>query len=121
MKLLSKFTTQILYVKIRENLLTIKSVKNGEIITLKAVTPFSTKRFLVAEFSIAQKLLQSALEKLNKGFIKPIVVVHPLENIEDRLSEVEEKIFKELALSAGAREVKLHIGRELSSEELLHI
>ncbi len=119
--MLSKFITQILYVKIKENSLTIKSVKSGETIALKATTPFSTKRLLIAEFSIAQKLLQSGIERLNKSFIKPIVIAHPLENIDDKLSEVEEKIFKELILSAGAREVKLHIGRELSSEELMHI
>ena len=34
------------------------------------------------------------------------------------LSEVEEKVLKEVALNAGARDVKLWIGDELSDEEL---
>jgi hypothetical protein len=119
--MLSKFTTQILYIIVKENLLIIKSVKSGETITLEATTPFSTKRLLVGQFSIAEKLLKSGLDQLSKSFISPIVIIHPLENIDDKLSEVEEKILKELALSAGAREVKLWIGKELTDEELLNV
>ena len=47
--------------------------------------------------------------------------MHPLENIDEKLSEVEEKVFKELALSSGAREVKLWVGEELTDEELLNV
>ena len=119
--MLSRFTTQILYVKIKVNSLTIKSMKNGEIITINATTPFSTKRLLVGQFSIIEKLLTAGFKKLNKNLLSPIVIIHPLENIDDKLSEVEEKVFKELALSAGAREVKLWIGEELTDEELLNV
>jgi hypothetical protein len=116
--MLPQFTTQILYVKIKENLLIIKSIKNGEIITLEATTPFSTKRLLIGQFSVAEKLLKSGVKQLSKSFIRPIVIMHPLENIDNELSEVEEKVLKELALSVGAKEVKLWVGKELTDEEL---
>jgi hypothetical protein len=120
-KVISRFTTQILYVKVKENILIIKSIKSGETITLEATTPFSTKRLLIGQFSIVEKLLKSGFDQLSKSILSPIVIMHPLENIDDKLSEVEEKVLKELALSAGAREVKLWVGKELTDEELLNV
>ena len=117
--MLSKFTSETLYIQIKTNVLSIKSVKSGEVITLQSSVPFSTKRLLIGEFSIAEKLLKEGFKKLTNSFIAPIVIVHPLENIDERLSEVEEKIFKELALSAGAKEAKLWLGKELTDDEIL--
>jgi len=118
---LSKFTTEILYVKMKENSFTVKSIKSGNIVTINATTPFSTNRLLIGEFSIAEKLLNSGFKELNKSFFNPIAIIHPLEKIDDKLSEVEEKVFKELALSAGARKVKLWLGEELTDKELLNV
>jgi len=81
----------------------------------------STKRLLVGEFTIATELLSEGLKQLENNFIAPTIIIHPIENIDKKLSEVEEKIFKELALNAGAKEVKLWLGEELNDEELLHI
>ena len=116
--MLSKFTTQILYVRIKENLLTIKSVKTGKTISLVPKTPFSTKRLLIGQFSIIEELLKMGFHELNKSIISPVAIMHPLEKFDDPLSEVEEKILKEVALSAGAKEVKVWIGRELIDEEV---
>jgi rod shape-determining protein MreB and related proteins len=56
---------------------------------------------------------------LPKGFItkSPQVVIQPVAMIEGGLSEVEERIFKELALGSGAFKVVLHVGAELSDSE----
>ena len=116
--MLSKFTTQILYIKIKENLLIIKSVKTGKTITLVPKTPFSTKRLLIGQFSIIEELLKMGFHELNKSIISPVVIMHPLEKFDNPLSEVEDKILREVALSAGAKEVKVWIGQELTDEEV---
>ena len=98
-------------------------MQDGKSVTVRADTPFSNKRLLIAEFTVAQKVFASGLEQLtNSLLIAPIIIImHPLENIDETLSEVEEHSLKEIALSAGAREVKLWIGKELNDEELLKI
>lgn len=115
----TKFRTQVLYVRVKENLLIIKSVNSGEIITLKAEIPFSTKRLLIGQFSIAEKLLRLGFNELSKSVFSPIVIMHPLEFFDNPLSEVEDRVLKELALNAGAREVKVWIGQELTDDEVL--
>ena len=117
----SKFTTQILYVRVKENLLIIKSVKSGKTITLEPEMPFSTKRLLIGQFSIAEELLKSGFNELSKSIFSPIAIMHPLENFDNPLSEVEDRVLKELAFNAGAREVKIWIGQELTDDEALKV
>ena len=118
----SKFKSKILYVKVEENTFIIKSIHNGKTVTVKADTPFSNKRLLIAEFTVALKVLTSGIKQLtNTQLFAPTIIMHPLENIDETLSEVEEKVLKEIALNAGAREVKLWLGKELSDKELLNI
>jgi len=44
----------------------------------------------------------------------PRVLIQPLEMTEGGLSEVEDRLFRELALGAGARKVVIWVGKELS-------
>jgi len=117
----SKFKSQIIYVQIRNNALTIRSPKEKKTIKLDAKKIFSTKRLLVGEFTIAVELLTEGIHQFTNSFIAPTIIIHPIENIDEKLSEVEEKIFKELAMSAGAIKVKLWLGKELKDEELLDL
>lgn len=118
--MLSKFKTQIFYVQIRENSFTVKCVKSGKIVSLDTDIPFSGKHLLVGEFDVAEKLLKQAFKYLQESWLRPIVVMHPIELIGEKLSDVEEKVLQELALSAGARDVKLWIGDELTDQEILN-
>jgi len=65
----NKFKTQIIYVQIRENSLKIRSVKKDKTIEIDAKIPFSTKRLLVGEFTIATELLSEGLKQLENNFI----------------------------------------------------
>ncbi|MEJ2497015.1 MAG: hypothetical protein P8Y43_05995 [Sulfurovaceae bacterium] len=47
--------------------------------------------------------------------------MHPLEMVDEKLSEVEKNVFREVALAAGARDVKLWLGKKLSDNELVDI
>ncbi len=82
-----------------------------------AVNPFSHPRQLFSDFYVGEKLLQHAFKQLSN--IKslrprPKVIVHPMEKIEGGLSMIENRAFRELALGAGAIEVKLYTGNPLS-------
>ncbi len=79
--------------------------------------PFAHPRMLVSNFRNAQKVLTHAIRAVHPAqFINPspLVVMHPLEKLEGGLTEIESRVFQELALGAGSREVRLHVGDELS-------
>ncbi|MDF2177629.1 rod shape-determining protein [Aliiglaciecola sp. CAU 1673] len=82
-----------------------------------AVNPFSHPRVLLSDFYVGEKLLQHAFKQLSK--IKslrprPRVIVHPMEKTEGGLTMIENRAFRELAMGAGAIEVKLYTGNPLS-------
>lgn len=83
--------------------------------------PFSHPRLLINGFQKAEKVLQHGIKAVCKNKLfppSPIVVMHPMEKLEGGITDVECRMFRELALGGGARAVYLHIGQELSSESL---
>lgn len=75
-----------------------------------SVNPFSHPRVLFSDFYVGEKLLQYAFTKLSN--IKslrprPKVIIHPMEKTEGGLTMIEKRVFRELAVGAGAIEVKL--------------
>lgn len=119
--MLSILKTPIYYVQIKKNSFALRCANTGESIVLNAPTPFSTKRLLIGEFSVAEDLLKKAFSHFPKSLVSPIVVMHPLEMVDEKLSEVEKKVLREIAMTVGARDVKLWIGKELTDQELLNI
>jgi rod shape-determining protein MreB len=83
----------------------------------KVVNPFSHPRVLFSDFYVAEKLLQHAFQQINNiKYLRPQpkVIVHPMEKTEGGLTMIEKRAFRELALGAGAIEVKLHTGKPLT-------
>jgi len=112
------------YVKISKNQLSLKHVESGNSYEMQPNVSFTTTRLLVGTFTSGEACLKEALGIVVKGGlfkVAPIVVIHPLEMVEGGLCEVEERLFKELALGAGARSVHIHLGNLLSDEEVLAI
>ncbi|GAA6134616.1 YjaA family stress response protein [Oceaniserpentilla sp. 4NH20-0058] len=111
------------YIKIKKNRLEVKNLtSNSEWLHENANSAFSTARLLVGEFSIAEALLKKLFQQIMKShwlIKKPCVLVQPLEQVDGGLSEVEDKLFKELALGAGAINVMLYTGKELSDADAL--
>lgn len=82
----------------------------------KIVNPFKHPRVLVHDFSAAEKVIQHAVRSLHKGMWgppAPRVIFHPMEKLEGGITEIEEKVYRELCMGAGAREALIHIGQEL--------
>jgi len=84
--------------------------------SLEVTNPFSHPRLLIADFKRAEKVLMQGLREVNPSKIiapRPIVIIHPMDKLEGGLTDIECKVYRELALGAGAIEVHLHVGEEL--------
>jgi len=119
--LLQKLFNQTLYIQIHSNQFTLLDVDSGRQQSIQSPKPFSNQRLAIADFSEADKTLRAYVkefydEKLFKP--SPIVVMHQRVKTEGGLSEVEERILKELGLSAGGRQVYVWQGEELSLQQL---
>lgn len=85
------------------------------------VNPFDHPRILVADFALAEKFLQLMLKKAaGQRFLSasPKLIMHPMEKLEGGLTNVEQRLFRELALGAGAHDVCVYTGAPLSAEQL---
>lgn len=112
------------YVRVFANRFVLKRLAGAEETPVTVLSPaaFTTARLLVGEFAIAERVLRQALRNLEKRpwlRSSPVVLLHPMEQVQGGLCEVEERIFRELAIGAGARKVVLWIGPELSDAEAL--
>lgn len=120
--MLKLLLTTYVYVKVYENRFELRLLEGGvKPVTVTATKPFTTRRLLVGQFMAAERALREGLKDLfaHKWFPpSPVVVIHPLEMVEGGLSEVEDRVFKELAAGAGARKVIVWVGHELSDAEV---
>ena len=111
----------IAYLRVRKNEISARNIKSGKEVTIKASTPFTSTRLLVGEFRLAEKLVCNAMKEIFPNAFwttSPAVVVHPLEMVEGGLSEVEERLLKELAIGAGAAMAIVLTGAELTDAEV---
>jgi len=110
-----------LYVQIRENQVHVRNIDDPRTVQRQASAAFSHPRMLVGDFTVAQECLKKALsEARGSGFaLTTAVVIHPLERIEGGLTLVEERLFHELAVGAGASKVVLWVGAPLSDTEVI--
>jgi len=96
--MLKSFFSNTVYIKVYPNKFELKSIETGKSLSLTSPEAFTTRRLLV---------------------LKPVVVIHPMSMMDDGLSEIEERVFYELASSAGARKVKVWLGHDLSDKDVL--
>lgn len=110
-----------LYVQIRENRVHVRNIDDARTVERRASPGFSHPRMLIGDFTAAQACLKHALaEARGAGFAWTTdVVIHPLENIEGGLSQVEERLFRELAVGAGASKVVVWVGAGLGDAEVI--
>lgn len=89
---------------------------------IEIINPFFHIRSLLSSFETGERLLQYIFGTLLKGVITkrgviigapPKVIMHPMEKIEGGLTDIERKAFRELAISAGAKDVVVYQGADL--------
>lgn len=127
LKVFQNFFATNLYVKISANKFEAKNLSYNEDNhwqVLHALAPFTNDRLLVAHFVKAETVLQPFIKQLLPKSLIPKsfrILVHPLSHIEGGLSDIEERVLKELILGVGAFKVVLHIGEELDDMEAIDL
>ncbi|MES3020606.1 MAG: hypothetical protein V4857_03370 [Pseudomonadota bacterium] len=112
--------SETIYIKIQRNSITVRNVNSK--LEASGIGIFSTARLLVGTFSEAERLIKELRSQVApKSFFRAahVAVVHPGEMIEGGLSQVEERIFAELALGTGARKFVVHVGDAISDDGVL--
>lgn len=72
-------------------------------------------------FTLAEKLIRALLTsapEFRHTLVSPRVIIHPDKTY---ISDMEEQAYRELALSAGAREAVVYVGDRLSENEIENI
>jgi rod shape-determining protein MreB len=85
------------------------------------VNPFDHPRSILADFTVAEKLLMHGIRQLASSALlrpSPLVIIHPLEHLEGGLTPVEVRALMELATSAGARSAAVWTGPELVDTQI---
>lgn len=111
--------TPTAYVQVFRNRFVVTIPESG--IQMEISGDFSHPRMLIGKFVEAEKLLQGLLKAAyGKTLLpqRPRVVVHPKEALEGGLTDIEERVLMEMVLGAGARQVKIWQGEDLSSDAL---
>lgn len=112
-----------IYVKVYKNKLVIRLLdENQSEKTFAAQNGFTTERLLVGNFIIGEDFLKKSIKEIlpKKFFTQiPSVLIQPMEMIEGGLSDIESRVFRELALGAGAVKVALHVGQELTKSQAI--
>lgn len=81
------------------------------------VNPFKHPRLLVHDFLVAEKIIMHGVRELHgvKWLApSPRVIFQPMEKLEGGVTGIEERLYRELCIGAGAREVLLYYGAALS-------
>jgi Actin-like ATPase involved in cell morphogenesis len=113
------FSEQTIYIQIEKDLFKILHVQSGR--TSKIQGAFSNQRLAIAHFIVAAEALKKGVfDVYPKSFLRipPVIVMHQIFNSEGGLCEIEDRILREAALSAGAKQVFIWQGQPLSSSQL---
>lgn len=113
--------TKSFYVQVRENQFQIRNIDDSLSLQRNANPAFSSQKKLVDNFAAALQCLKAALsEARGSGFVLSTrVVIHPLEKIDGGLAQIEERLFRELAIGAGASKVIVWVGAPLNDAEVM--
>jgi rod shape-determining protein MreB and related proteins len=110
-----------LYVQVRENQFQIRNVDDSRSVQRQANPAFSSQRTLVDNFTAAQQCLKAALSEArgSRFVLSTRVVIHPVEKIDGGLTQSEDRLYRELAIGAGASKVIVWVGAPLSDAEVM--
>src|SRR5687767_10799778 len=109
--MLSIFKRVPVYIKLFENGVEIINLESGEAISRNSIEPFSTRRFIIADFNKASALIRSVMSELlpRKGIFprQAKILIQQVERVEGGLSEIEKRALRDLGEMAGGTPVIL--------------
>ena len=79
--------------------------------------PFQHPRSFIGDFFLAEKIIQHGVFEIHKSRIRPAprIIMHQLEKTEGGLTSIEDRVLRELAVGAGAREVVIYLGGKINT------
>ncbi|PLT24304.1 rod shape-determining protein MreB [Pseudoalteromonas sp. MelDa3] len=113
-----------------EPYIAVENTKKGEVIkaigteakretatNITVTNPFKHPRSFVADFMLAEKILQHGIYQIHKSRIRPAprIIMHQLEKVEGGLTSIEDRVLRELAAGSGAREVIIYLGGKINT------
>ena len=102
--MLNPFKKETVYIRLFENKVELRHLEKDQNITRTTQDKFSNERLLVATVSVAIEFIKEILFEI-KGdeLIKPrlVVLIQPMEKVEDGISEVEKMILRDLIEQIG--------------------
>ena len=109
-----------LYLRLSVNRVLLRNVDTGRSVERVPDGPFSHPRMLVGDFTSAQAVVKAAVTDVRgAGFARWIrLLIHPTHCIDGGLSQVEDRVLRELAGGAGAGKVVVWLGGDLSDDEV---
>lgn len=121
LRMFNNFFKNTVYVRVLPNRFELKHIESGNKVTAVPSIAFTTKRLLVGQFTVAEDTLRKGLnELLGRHLFNPRILIQPVDMIEGGLSEVEERVLRELAVGIGAIKTKIWTGRELTDQQVLN-
>ena len=87
----------------------------------EVLNPFSHPRTMVGDFTASEQVVKAFIRKLTGSSwlaMAPRVVFHPLGDPAGGFTQVEIRAFREMALGAGASDVLMWQGPELTDEQI---
>ena len=113
------FTSDI-YLQVFENRVRARNLSDARTIEITSERPFSHPRGLIGNFAEAENVIKAAVSGVSgKGLFRSSrILIQAMENCEGGLTQVESRVLKELALSAGAVKVVVGSGAPLSDEAI---
>jgi rod shape-determining protein MreB and related proteins len=118
------FSHAHIYLKIKTNKIWAKHLEYQTVSEVYASEPFTTERLLIGNFDSALSVAKAAIKQVNSAKVKwvsPKIVIHPLEYLEGGLSPVEKRLFRELADSASALDVRVWEGADLLDRQVVEL
>ena len=109
--MLSIFKRIPIYIKLFKNRIEIVNLETEEKLSRESAEPFSTQRFIIADFNKADALIRNILNDLLPG--KSIfprqtkILIQQVESVEGGLSEIEKRALRDLGEMAGGTPVIL--------------
>ncbi|MDR2187060.1 MAG: hypothetical protein LBE62_03285 [Azonexus sp.] len=107
-----------LYVQIFSDRLVAANITTGQSATTRRDPQYASPRLLVGHFTSAEQQLKTTVKPLRHPLRAHEILVHPMEQIEGGLSQIEDRIFRELGKSTGACRVGVHTGNILNGQAI---
>lgn len=117
-RMLSRTFNRTVYVQLRVNQVLVRVSGSADEVKVAAKAPFSGARMLVADPDAARATIGRALRDAMPPGLAPVLVVHPLEQLDGGLSLLEGRALEEIGYALGARKVVVVTGDPLTDAEV---